>query len=100
MKHMVDTADGQTIFVYAITDRNMTSLEKANKGKDKANDIDVNDTIPFYNKFGFAVSKKFQEDHETFIPPGTFPMVATKMQLQNCLRSMKNYDVANIKFLS
>ena len=36
IKHMVDAADGQTIFVYAITDRNMTTLEKSKKGKDKA----------------------------------------------------------------
>ena len=38
MKHMVDAADGQTIFVYAITNKNMATLEKSNnkKGKDKA----------------------------------------------------------------
>ena len=38
MKHMVDASDSQTIFVYDITNRNMTNLEKSNnkKGKDKA----------------------------------------------------------------
>ena len=34
MKRMVDAADGQTIFVYAVTDRNVTTLEKSNtRGK-------------------------------------------------------------------
>ena len=33
MKHMVDAADGPTIFVYAITDKNVTTLEKCNKEK-------------------------------------------------------------------
>ena len=30
MKHMVDAAEGQTIFVYAVTDRNVITLEKSN----------------------------------------------------------------------
>ena len=97
MKYMVDAADGQTIFVYAVTDRNMTTLEKSNnnetnsahknKGKNKTPKINMRDTFPFYNKFGFAVSKKFQEDHNQYISPGTVPMVARKPKLQNCLRS-------------
>ena len=51
MKHMVDAAEGQTIFVYAVTDRNVITLEKSNKGKDKTNDINIKDTIPFYKKW-------------------------------------------------
>ena len=34
MKCMVDAADGQTIFVCAVTDRNVNTLEKSNKGKE------------------------------------------------------------------
>ena len=50
MKHMVDAAEGQTIFVYAVTYRNVITLEKSNKWKDKTNDINIKDTIPFYEK--------------------------------------------------
>ena len=50
MKLMVDAADGQTIFVCTITDRNVTTLEKSSKGKDKASDINIKDTILFYKK--------------------------------------------------
>ena len=93
MKHMVDAAEGQTIFVYAVTDRNVITLEKSNKGKDKTNGKNIKDTIPFYEKIGFVVNRKFQQDHAEHIPPGTVPMIATKICLQNSLKSVMNQDM-------
>ena len=58
---MVDAADGQTIFVYAVTDRNVNILEKSNKGKDKANDINIKDTIPFYEKLVLLLIGNFKK---------------------------------------
>jgi len=108
MKYMVDAADGQTIFVYAVTDRNATTLEKSNnndnnssqknRGKNKASKINMRDTFPFYNKYGFEVSKKYQKDHDEYIPPGTVPMVGTKSRLQHCLKTVEHIDIEHIKF--
>ena len=79
MKHMIDAADGETIFVYAVTDRNPNTIDISNQGKRK-NDDNTNrkDTIPFYEKYGFETDSQFLLDHEKFMPNGTFPMIATK----------------------
>lgn len=65
MKHMVDAADGQKIFVYAVTDIKETTLKIANKynGKDKFKEINRKYTVPFYKKYGFAISKDFKQNH-------------------------------------
>ena len=98
MKHMVDAAEGQTIFVYAVTDRNVITLEKSNNGKDTTNGINIKDTIPFYEKIGFVVNRKFHQDHAEHIPPGTVPMTATKICLQNSLKLVMNDDITFLKF--
>ena len=94
---MFDAADGETIFVYDITDRTENTLEKFNKGRSKS-DINLRDTIPFYNKFGFVVDENVHRQHEEYISPGTVPMEARKTCLQIFLRLAKNNDVANLMY--
>ena len=58
----------------------------------------MRDTFPFYNKFGFEVSRQFQEDRDEYIPPGTVPMVGKKIRLRHYLRSVEHIDIEHIKF--
>ena len=99
MKYMVDVAEGQKIFVYAITDINKTTLRISNKykGKDKSKKINRRDTVPLYNKHGFKISDKFQQRYKDYIPPCTVPMIATKTWLIASLRSVTNNYFAKIK---
>ena len=52
----------------------------------------------FLRKTWFSGYRKFQEDHEEHIPPGTVPMTATKICLQNSLKSVMNQDIERLKF--
>ena len=89
---MVEVADGRSIFVYSVTDRNETTLKiaKRMKGKDKANKINSHDVIPFYKKYGFAIDEKFKREHKRYISPGTVTMVVTKKMLKASLRAVLN----------
>ena len=100
MKHMLDATEGRSIFVYAVTDINVTMLKNITKTRGEMRmAFNRKDTIPFHKKIGFVISQQFQQDHEKFIPPVTVPMIATKNWLKNCLRSVKNNDVVKSSVL-
>ena len=61
MKHMVEAAEGQVIFVYAMTDRNVITLDPTRDDEEQEEgEINLRDTIPFYSRYGFMVDHEFQ----------------------------------------
>ena len=99
MKHMVEAAEGQVIFVYAMTDRNVITLDLTRDDEEQEEgQINLRDATPFYSRYGFMVDHEFQRVNAEYIQEGTVPMVASKNRLRNSLRLVENKDVKRIKF--
>ena len=89
----------QCIFVYAMTDRNVITLEQTSDNEQQEEgEMNLRDAMPFYSRYGFMVDHKFQRANAEYIQEGTVPMVASKIRLQNSLRLVENKDVKRIKY--
>ena len=95
MKHMVNATNVEIFFVNAVTNRQRPLSETRLRISNK---INRQDTIPFYERYGFRNDYDMQRDHKNYISDGNVAMLSTNTLLTACMRSVTKNDLEHIIF--